>query len=146
LNQKGQDEQDKRLKAGKTLHFLKPESDQSHEEKHQTLLLEWIIKNNLSFSLVDQPETQALFKFLSPSTKPISRRVLMTDLKSRLISKKRTRISSENVRYVLCLRSWGFLVDDDDEEEILFDENGNTVVPRDQPRDRIGGLFDPFVD
>jgi hAT family C-terminal dimerisation region len=63
-----------------------------------------------------------------------------------LISKKRTRISSENVRYVLCLRSWGFLVDDDDEEEILFNENGNIVVPGDQPGDRIGGLFDPFVD
>jgi hypothetical protein len=33
---------------------------------------------------------------------------------------------------VLCLRSWGFLVDDDDDEdEIIIDENGCIVEPVD---------------
>ena len=41
-----------------------------------------------------------------------------------LITKKRTRITSENVRYVLCLRSWGLLSESDDEEDMIFDENG----------------------
>ncbi len=48
-----------------------------------------------------------------------------------LITKRRIRILSENVRYVLCLRSWGFLVDDDDEAEIQFDGNGRVVLPGD---------------
>jgi hypothetical protein len=38
--------------------------------------------NNLSFKLVDQPETKALFTFLSPNTKQISRITLMNDLKA----------------------------------------------------------------
>jgi hypothetical protein len=38
--------------------------------------------NNLSFALVDQPETRALFTFLSPNTKQISRTTLMNDLKA----------------------------------------------------------------
>ena len=41
-----------------------------------------------------------------------------------LITKKRTSIASENVRYVLCLRSWGLLTESDDEVEIVFNENG----------------------
>jgi hypothetical protein len=41
-----------------------------------------------------------------------------------LITKKRTKIVSENVRYVLCLRSWGLLPDSDNEVEMVFDENG----------------------
>jgi hypothetical protein len=45
-----------------------------------------------------------------------------------LISKKRTRISSENVRYVLCLRSWGILHPDDDEEEIIISEDSGKIV------------------
>ena len=36
-----------------------------------------------------------------------------------------------NVRCVLCLRSWGFLVDDDDEDEIIIDENGRIIEPVD---------------
>ena len=44
-----------------------------------------------------------------------------------LITKKRTRIASENVRYVLCLRSWGLLPDSDDEKEMVFDEKGALV-------------------
>jgi hypothetical protein len=47
------------------------------------------------------------------------------------ISKKRTRISSENVLYVLCLRSWGLLVDDDDEEVIQIDDNDCILPPFD---------------
>ena len=31
-----------------------------------------------------------------------------------LISTKRTRILSKNVRYVLCLRNWGVIIDEDD--------------------------------
>ena len=46
-----------------------------------------------------------------------------------LITKKRTRISSNNVRYVLCLRSWGAIVDDDEEEEVLFDRYGEYIRP-----------------
>ena len=44
-----------------------------------------------------------------------------------LISKKRTRISSENVRYVLYLRSWGILHPGDD-EEIIISEDGGKIV------------------
>jgi hypothetical protein len=40
-------------------------------------------KNDLSFALVDQPETKALFTFFSPTTKQISRRTLMKELKAR---------------------------------------------------------------
>jgi hypothetical protein len=49
-----------------------------------------------------------------------------------LITKKRTRIASENIRYMLCLRSWGLLLESDDEVEIIFDENRvciETVAP-----------------
>jgi hypothetical protein len=50
-----------------------------------------------------------------PATSAPSERVF--SLAGNLVSKKRTRISSENVRYVLCLRSWGVIVEDDEEEE-----------------------------
>jgi hypothetical protein len=63
--------------------FEKPKADQTYDETFRTLLLEWIIKNNLSFSLVDQLETKALIKFLNPNAKQISRRTLMRDLKAR---------------------------------------------------------------
>ena len=45
-----------------------------------------------------------------------------------LVLRKRIRILSENVRYVLCLRSWGILKDDDDEEEIIIIEDGKVLV------------------
>ena len=48
-----------------------------------TLLLDFIIKNNLSFALTEQPETKALLTFLSTTTKQISRRTLLVDLKRR---------------------------------------------------------------
>ena len=63
--------------------FEKSTSDQDHDQKYRSLLLEFITKNNLSFALVDQPETKALFTFLSPTTKQISRRTLMKELKAR---------------------------------------------------------------
>jgi hypothetical protein len=44
-----------------------------------------------------------------------------------LISKKRTRITSENVRYVSCSRSWGLLVNDDDEIEVIIDEESRII-------------------
>jgi len=60
-----------------------------------------------------------------PATSAPSERVF--SMAGNLISKKRTRISSENVRYVLCLRSWGLLEDDDDEDEIIISEDGKIV-------------------
>jgi hypothetical protein len=63
--------------------FAKPVSDQTHDQRYRDLLLQWVIKNNLSFAIVDQPETRALFSFLSPATKQISRTTLMRDLKQR---------------------------------------------------------------
>jgi hypothetical protein len=63
--------------------FEKPQSEQTHDELYRSLLLEFIIKNNLSFSLVDQPETRKLFTFLSPTTKQVSRRRLIKDLEAR---------------------------------------------------------------
>jgi hypothetical protein len=57
--------------------FDKPVSNQTHDKRFRNLLLEWVIKNNLSFVIVDQPETKALFSFLSPSTKQISRPTLI---------------------------------------------------------------------
>ena len=40
---------------------------------------------------------------------------------------------------MLCLRSWGFLVDDDDEDEIIIDENGCIVEP-------VDGVVPEMVD
>jgi hypothetical protein len=57
-----------------------------------------------------------------PATSAPSERVF--SVAGNLISKKRTRITSENVRYVLCLRALGLLVQDDDEVEALIDEEG----------------------
>jgi hypothetical protein len=57
-----------------------------------------------------------------PATSLPSERVF--SYASNLITKKRTRITSENVRYVLYLRSWGLLSESDDEEDMIFDENG----------------------
>ena len=45
-----------------------------------------------------------------------------------LISKKRTRISSENVRYVLCLRSWGMLDSNNNKDEIIISEDSGKIV------------------
>jgi hypothetical protein len=60
-----------------------------------------------------------------PATSAPSERVF--SVAGNLISKKRTRIASENVRYVLCLRAWGLLVQDDDEVEVLIDEEGRII-------------------
>jgi hypothetical protein len=60
-----------------------------------------------------------------PATSAPSERVFSAA--GNLITKRRTRISSENVRYVLCLRSWGLLVDDDDEVDIMINEGGEIV-------------------
>ena len=62
-----------------------------------------------------------------PATSAPSERVF--SLTDNLISKKRTSITSENVRYVLCLRSWGVLVEPKDKEELFFDENGKIIDP-----------------
>jgi hypothetical protein len=62
--------------------FKNAASEQSHNKRYRSLLLEFITKNNLSFDLVKQPETKALFHFLSPNTKQISRGTLINDLKA----------------------------------------------------------------
>jgi hypothetical protein len=48
---------------------MNPAAEQSHNERYRVLLLEFVTMNNLSFKLVDQPETKALFGFLSPNIK-----------------------------------------------------------------------------
>jgi hypothetical protein len=45
-----------------------------------------------------------------------------------LISKKHTRISSENVHYVLCLQSLGILHPDKDKEEIIINKDSSKIV------------------
>ena len=57
--------------------------NQTHNKRFRNLLLEQVIKNNLSFAIVDQLETKALFSFLSPTTTQISQLTLMRDLKKR---------------------------------------------------------------
>ena len=60
-----------------------------------------------------------------PATSAPAERVF--SMAGNLISKKRTRIASENVRYVLCLRSWGIFDEEEEEEEILISEEGNIL-------------------
>jgi hypothetical protein len=55
--------------AKKHTFFEAQPSDQTYNQRHRTLLLEFITQNNLSFSLVDQEETKTLFIFFSPNTK-----------------------------------------------------------------------------
>lgn len=64
-------------------YFQKDLATQTTNEKFRTLFLEFAVKNNLSFALVEQPETKALFKFLSLNTKMVGRRTLCRDLKAR---------------------------------------------------------------
>jgi hypothetical protein len=50
-------------------------------------------------------------------------------LAGNLILKKRTSIVSENIRYILCLRSWGVLIEPKDEEELFFNKNRKIINP-----------------
>jgi hypothetical protein len=45
-----------------------------------------------------------------------------------LVSKKRTRVSSKNIRYVLYLRSWGLLEEVDNEEEIQIGADRKVII------------------
>jgi hypothetical protein len=65
-----------------------------------------------------------------PATSAPSERVF--SIAGNLVLKKRTRILSENVRYVLCLRSWGILKDNNDKEEIIIRKDGKVVVVVDE--------------
>jgi hypothetical protein len=53
-----------------------------------------------------------------------------------LITKKRTRMASETIRYVICLRAWGLLAKDNKKEEVqvidLTDQIGsiNDIIER----------------
>jgi len=72
--------------------------------------------------------TQIVRDYLAiPATSAPSERVF--SVAGNLISKKRASIASENVRYVLCLRAWGLLAEDDDEVEVNIDEEGRIVDP-----------------
>ena len=89
------------------------------------------VKGYMQNKAFDFPITTTIARdYLSiPATSAPSERAFR--LAGNLISKKRGRIASKNVRYVLCLRSWGFLVDNDDEDEIIIDENGCIIEPVD---------------
>jgi hypothetical protein len=60
------------------------------------------------------------FQIISVTSSPFKR---VFNYINNLVIKKRTRIISENIRYILYLKSWGFIVDNDDEVEIVFNEN-----------------------
>jgi hypothetical protein len=51
-----------------------------HNSRYRRLVMNLILKNNLSFSTIDQPEFNDLITCLSPQTANLSRRVLMRDL------------------------------------------------------------------
>ena len=51
-----------------------------HNVRYRRLVMMLIIKNNLSFSIVDQPEFNDLIAYLSPRIANLSRRVLISDL------------------------------------------------------------------
>jgi hypothetical protein len=89
--------------------FDKPAKEQSHNQRFRHLLLQWIIKNNLSFSIVDQPETKELFSFLSPSTTLISTKTLMADMKKKYEvgeNIKRDELVEDGGRLVLTTDAW----------------------------------------
>ena len=74
----------KRAKAAHARGFFqKLAFKQSTDKLYRSLLLEFIIKNNLSFSLVNQLKTKKLFSFLLLNLKQISRRILIKDLQAR---------------------------------------------------------------
>lgn len=63
--------------------FRTAPGEQTQDERFRDLLLLFITKNNLSFALVDQPETRALISFLNPKIKQISRQTLRRDIQKR---------------------------------------------------------------
>jgi hypothetical protein len=91
----------------------------------------WWVKNQHNFPIIFQMwrDYAAI-----PATSAPSERVFSTA--GNLITKKRTRMASETIRYVICLRAWGLLAKDDEEEEIqvidLTDQIGsiNDIVER----------------
>jgi hypothetical protein len=90
--------------------------------QHQSLN-DYMLSKTWDFPIISQ---RARDYHAIPATSAPSERVF--SMAGNLISKKRTRISSENVRYVLCLRSWGVLKADDDEEEIIISEDSGKIV------------------
>jgi hypothetical protein len=88
-----------------------------------------LVKLYLQSKVFDYPIMMQIARdfLVIPATSAPSERVF--SLAGNLLSKKRTRITSENVRYVLCLRSWGVLIEPKDEEELYFNENGKIIDP-----------------
>jgi hypothetical protein len=93
----------------------------------------YILGKRVTFPIITQMarDFQAIPATSAPSERQFS-------YAGNLISKKRTSITSENVRYVLCLRSWGFLPDSDDEVEMIFNDNGVHIEVEDLAT--IGGM------
>ena len=83
----------------------------------------WLISKQYEFPII----SEIIRDFIAiPATSAPTERVF--SMAGNLISKKRARIASENVRYVLCLRSWGLLLGDDDEEVLQFNGDGEYRV------------------
>jgi hypothetical protein len=83
----------------------------------------WMLSREHEYPIICQMARDYL---AIPATSAPSERVFSAA--GNLITKKRTIISSENVRYVLCLRSWGLLINDDEYEDIQFDEDGRIIL------------------
>jgi hypothetical protein len=87
----------------------------------------WWLKNQYKFPLIFQMwrDYSAIPVTLAPFERVFS-------AAGNLVSNKRTRIASETIKYVICLRSWGLLAEADDDEEIevidLTDEIGFTDI------------------
>lgn len=89
----------------------------------------YMVSKEYDFPLICQMANDFL---AIPATSAPSERVF--SMAGNLLSKRRSRICSENVRFVLCLRSWGILAIDDDEDEIQIDDEGR-ILPLILPRD-----------
>jgi hypothetical protein len=61
-----------------------------------------------------------------PATSAPSERVFSQA--GNLVSKKKTRINSANIRYLLCLRAWGLLAEEDDDDNDDTEEEGVLVM------------------
>ena len=87
---------------------------------------EYMISKITEFPII----TQMARDFMAiPATSAPSERVFSQA--GNLISKKRTLIASDMVRYVLCLRSWGLLEPAQEELEIQIGPEGNILEPPD---------------
>ena len=96
--------------------------DSSHEQ-----IRHWWLKNQFRFPIIFQMWRDHA---VIPATSAPSERVFSAA--GNLITKKRTRMASETIRYVICLRAWGLIPEADDEEEIaIVDLTDSVGSPQD---------------